>query len=500
MSNPASPLHMNSFYDILGVSRDASIDEIRKAYKRQALRTHPDRASNLNKDIANEEFKAVNAAYEVLGDENNRRLYDTFGVWPPPDEFDSPPPPPFEGGPIPRHPHARPFFDDMDSPFHAFDNGPFGAPPFPPFGGNPFFGSPFGGPRSRQRFTFTDPFALFNSMFKDFESTFSSTMHDFDEMRGPMMPPFPAMPSMGAIPPVSAPPNILGGLPLLPGAGPHMRPGPPSRHNSLRGPMGGMPATQWVSESRMTRTVNGVTESVWKRTDHEGNEYVTKRFADGTERHTINGVDQPQAFMSGPSHPPMIEDGPRSGHRPGLFRRRDRDRDRERERERERDMWAPPPMSHAPPPNFQQYARQRSPSFDDRHRSHHASGHRHHSSQPFNSSHRTSGPSGFEYAAAPKPDGRVHDHPRERDFPYESPSNYKSRSKPPSRSHTAPYEAAPPPSTTSSGPRHSRSNEGFYRQGPASESTSSFDTEEPVRHRKGRHSPTGNKKWWPFSS
>lgn len=65
-------------YDILGVSRTASQDEIKKAYRRLAKQYHPDR--NPNDKSAEQHFKEVHAAYEVLGDSERRAQYDRFGA------------------------------------------------------------------------------------------------------------------------------------------------------------------------------------------------------------------------------------------------------------------------------------------------------------------------------------------------------------------------------------------------------------------------------------
>lgn len=64
------------YYDILGVARTASRDEIKKAYRRLARRYHPDVSQE---EDADERFKEVSEAYEVLSDEQKRSAYDRFG-------------------------------------------------------------------------------------------------------------------------------------------------------------------------------------------------------------------------------------------------------------------------------------------------------------------------------------------------------------------------------------------------------------------------------------
>ncbi len=64
------------YYEILGVSKTASKDEIKSAYKKLAKQYHPDVSKEIN---ANEKFKEVSEAYAVLSDDNKKTTYDQFG-------------------------------------------------------------------------------------------------------------------------------------------------------------------------------------------------------------------------------------------------------------------------------------------------------------------------------------------------------------------------------------------------------------------------------------
>ena len=65
------------FYDTLGISREASDSEIKSAYRKLAMKYHPDR--NQGDSAAEQKFKDVSQAYEILKDPKKRQTYDQFG-------------------------------------------------------------------------------------------------------------------------------------------------------------------------------------------------------------------------------------------------------------------------------------------------------------------------------------------------------------------------------------------------------------------------------------
>ncbi len=69
---------MTDFYEVLGISRNSSPEEIKKAYRKGAVKYHPDK--NPGDKTAEKKFKDVSEAYEVLSDEKKRQVYDQYGA------------------------------------------------------------------------------------------------------------------------------------------------------------------------------------------------------------------------------------------------------------------------------------------------------------------------------------------------------------------------------------------------------------------------------------
>ncbi|MGB9911449.1 MAG: DnaJ C-terminal domain-containing protein [Microgenomates group bacterium] len=125
------------YYEILGVSRDASLEEIKKAYRKLALEWHPDRNKSPE---AEEKFKEINEAYEVLSDKEKRAAYDQFGH-------------------AAFTPGGMGGFEGFPGGFtRTYQKGPF-TYTYTTFSGSPFegFGFDFEG--------FSDPFEIFEQFF-----------------------------------------------------------------------------------------------------------------------------------------------------------------------------------------------------------------------------------------------------------------------------------------------------------------------------------------------
>lgn len=71
-------LPQRDLYAVLGVKRTATSEEVKKAYRKLALRWHPDKNPH-NREEAERRFKEISEAYEILSDERKRRIYDAYG-------------------------------------------------------------------------------------------------------------------------------------------------------------------------------------------------------------------------------------------------------------------------------------------------------------------------------------------------------------------------------------------------------------------------------------
>jgi len=67
------------YYEVLGVNKNASEAELKKAYRRLAMKHHPDRNTGDEAVVAEEKFKEAKEAYEILSDAQKRAAYDQFG-------------------------------------------------------------------------------------------------------------------------------------------------------------------------------------------------------------------------------------------------------------------------------------------------------------------------------------------------------------------------------------------------------------------------------------
>jgi len=131
-------LKFRDYYDILGVPRDATAEQIRKAFRTLARRHHPD--ANKGDAGASEKFKEISEAYEVLKDEKKRRMYDQLGPnYKAGQDFNVPP----DFGGRGRPPYARSsgagvggFSDFFESLFGSMGGAQRGG-----FQGNPFGGA-----------------------------------------------------------------------------------------------------------------------------------------------------------------------------------------------------------------------------------------------------------------------------------------------------------------------------------------------------------------------
>src|ERR1043166_4598845 len=131
------PVQFRDYYETLGVSKTATEDEIRSAFRKLARKYHPDVAKD--KKTAEEKFKQINEAYEVLSDPEKRQKYDQLGAnWNQPGGFQ--PPPDWGGG-------------QPGGGFYRYGGGDGGVEfEFNGTGFSDFFEAFFGGGRGRSAF------------------------------------------------------------------------------------------------------------------------------------------------------------------------------------------------------------------------------------------------------------------------------------------------------------------------------------------------------------
>ena len=121
------------YYEVLGVGRNATVDEIKLAYRKAAMKWHPDRwvsGTDAEKKTAEEKFKEASEAYSVLSDPDKKAKYDQFGFA----GVDGQAGPDFSGG-----------FGNLDDLLRDLFGGGFGG-----FGGFSGFGG-FGGGQGQAR-------------------------------------------------------------------------------------------------------------------------------------------------------------------------------------------------------------------------------------------------------------------------------------------------------------------------------------------------------------
>lgn len=133
---------MTDYYNTLGLSKTATVDQIRKAYKTLARKWHPDKNPN-NKEEAEQKFKEVSEAYQVLSDPEKREKYDLYGV---------------EGLEMPDSAFK---YESPLSPDELFASFFGGGDPFAGFRNN----GPFKGTQTFRDHNGTNPFASFPDIF-----------------------------------------------------------------------------------------------------------------------------------------------------------------------------------------------------------------------------------------------------------------------------------------------------------------------------------------------
>ncbi|GJJ72096.1 hypothetical protein EMPS_04453 [Entomortierella parvispora] len=301
-----------NYYQLLNVEPNATKDEIRKAYRRQALLFHPDKMKPHMKEEASQHFQLISEAYDVLFDDKKRELYDRYGPAgvkaggnpnpePEPDFFRAPARPPgFDFG----FPSPFPAMPAMPAHFYGGLSGFHGASPAP----SSSFSSAFDSNEDILRNIFTGeqafsnppyphmpPFGHMGSMFAD--DIFRSHFEQPQQQRRPTLfstSPFSSRQTMSQ--------NWTGA-------------GTSSSPFTDFGSTGGFTSTsssssfggrRGVSSSTRTNIVNGQRTTITEVTDEQGVTTKTIENPDGTKQVFVNG--QPAAIEGNRQQPIYIDD------------------------------------------------------------------------------------------------------------------------------------------------------------------------------------------------
>jgi len=297
----------HSYYELLGVAKNADSETIKKAYRKKALEYHPDR--NKNKVEAEAKFKAIHEAKEVLLDVEKRNLYDVYGK-------DGLRNNGMQGSPD-KHTRSRPpqtgFFgaSAFESAFEAFMQDPFMQDPFfqrrsrfypsrsfptesasRPQPTRAYTSQPFETPGQRP----SPPNVQSNSRCRSpsfgsrhYETVFgaSSVPHQVSPFRRDnVLSPFSSMMGLG----------FMGSML----SDPFMTTGSSFSHASaiaedLFGLASSSEPQSFVSTSVNSGYVNGQKISVAEMRDGQGNITVVMQYPDGSQHVTVNGVPQASA-------------------------------------------------------------------------------------------------------------------------------------------------------------------------------------------------------------
>lgn len=254
---------VTEYYEILGCIRTSNDQEIKKAYRRLALKWHPDKNPH-NKDEAERKFKKIAEAYEVLSDKDKRQIYDRYGA----DGLKNGKNPSSSGGTP-----SDPFFDH--------------------FGANYHFRSPFD--VFREFFGGRDPFQDF--MGRDFQDDFFAMPDPFDRFfAGPLT----RKPNGGRVAPYQ---GSVGGFmashfhfdPFLETTAGTKTTTDGSGFSSTISFTSGEPgkAASTRKTSTTTRFENGK-KIVTKKTEEDGKEVIEICENGKLKSKTVNGVHKPQ--------------------------------------------------------------------------------------------------------------------------------------------------------------------------------------------------------------